>query len=520
MHPDEETALTRYLGVLRRRVWIVVGGIVAGIVLAVLYTSTQDAQFVATAKVFLSRNAPAAAVSGQPDPNFSYGQTERVTATQAEIAGSLEVARMVQQRTGMKASPDELLRQVIITPDGAADVLNVQATSLDRSTALQLARGFAGQFVALRARLDAQPYASARRRVEAERDRLQEDSPELAARLEADANELLRLESLQSASAYLVTASDVATQVAPRPKRNLAVGFILGLLAGVGAAFALEALDTRVRSTRDVETLLGAPWVGYVPNLRRERLPSTLVVRDKPATPEAETFRSLRTGVELAAFDLGIKVVMVTSSLADEGKTTVAANLAMSFAEAGRDVALVDLDLRHPTLHQLTGQDREPGLTDVLAGRSTLEEALVTVLAVGPEHQPPRTLQLLPAGTPIHGSVSLLSSGGLGDIISDLDKRADMVVIDAPPALGLSDVGTISSVVESVLLVVNLRSVRRRHLRLLRRNMKLWDARVLGVAVVGDPEAPSATYGYYGPTAGASPDDVPATRELVRDARA
>ena len=500
-HPDEGTALGRYVGVLRRRGWLIAVCVVLAGLLAGIYVSSRASEYEAYAKVFLSRDDAASAISGRPDPNFAYGQSDRVTATQAEIAASPEVAQRVRDAAGFSASAKDLLRMVEVTPGAASDVLLFRATAESPETAMAIARTFAEQFVQYRTRLNAAPYAQARRRVEAQRKAVEGESPALAERLQEDENELLRLEALQSASNYLITRPEEAAQTAPRTRRTIAVGLVFGLLVGVGLAFALETLDTRVRSTGDVEQILESPWLGYIPDLRGRHDAGGLVVASEAASPKAESFRSLRTALEIAAADADCRVVMLTSAGDGEGKSTTAGNLALTFAEAGRTVVLVDLDFRLPTQHTQFDQAREPGVTDVLAGRVTLEEALKDVASFSLRSDARGTVRLLTAGTQIYGSANVLSSHKLDEAMAQLREMADVVLVDATPALGLSDASVISRCMDGVLLIVDLRKVRRRQLRHLRRSARLWNTPLLGVAVAGDPEAPVATPGYYEPVA-------------------
>jgi succinoglycan biosynthesis transport protein ExoP len=496
-HPDEHSAFGRYVAVLRRRGWLIAACVSLAGVLATIYVSSLPPEYEASAKVFLSRDDPASAISGRPDPNFAYGQSDRVTATQAEIAASPAVAQRVRDAGHFRASPQELLRMIEVTPDATADVLLIRAVSDSPGTAIAVAKTFAGEFVSYRTRQNAAPYAQARERVEEQRKAIERASPSLAERLREDENELLRLEALESASTYLTTTPEEAVQTAPRPKRTVAVGLVFGLLVGVGLAFALEALDTRVRSTGDVEQILDSPWLGYIPDLRGSHDASGLVVASEAASPRAESFRSLRTALEIAAADADCRVIMLTSAGDGEGKSTTAGNLALTFAEAGRSVVLVDLDVRLPTQHSRFDREREPGVTDVLAGHVTLEDALTNVASFSLTSAARGDVRLLPAGAQIYGSANVLSSSKLDEAMTRLREMADVVIVDAPPALGVSDSGVISRCVDGVLLIVDLRKVRRRALRHLRRSARLWDTPLLGVAVAGDPEAPVAAAGYY-----------------------
>src|SRR5262249_8910325 len=157
--------------------------------------------------------------------------------------------------------------------------------------------------------------------------------------------------------------------VQPRPVRNGIIGFALGALLGIAFAFLREALDTRVRSASEVAARLGVPLLGRVPAPPRAiRTSDKLVIVEEPAGSRSEPFRVLRTNLQFVDIDRGSRVIMVTSALSGEGKSTTAANLAVALAQAGKHVVLVDLDLRRPFIDRFFSLTGQPGLTSVALG--------------------------------------------------------------------------------------------------------------------------------------------------------
>jgi len=230
----------------------------------------------------------------------------------------------------------------------------------------------------------------------------------------------------------------------PRVPMNLAVGLLLGLMLGVLLALLLEYLDDTVKSGEDVEHKLRLVQLGIVPKLRKEESPIQALMDLRSAF--AESYRSLRTALQFST-EAGVpKVMVVTSSIPGEGKSTTAYTLARKFSQLGKRVLIIDCDLRNPSLHRLFGVDNGKGLTNCLTGTMKpvdcvhfAEDAGIAVLTSGP--LPPNPAELL-AGARM---VSLLTKAG---------ERYDQIIIDAPPVLGLADAPILSNIAGGTLLVI------------------------------------------------------------------
>ncbi len=156
----------------------------------------------------------------------------------------------------------------------------------------------------------------------------------------------------------------------PTTKRNAVLGFVVGLLIGLGAAFLVDYLDNSIRDDDELAAITGLPVLAMVPKVAADRpgAPPRLIARDEPHSRAAEAYRSLRTGVQFLGVDRRLTIVQVTSPLPGDGKTTTAVNLAVVSARAGQRVLLVDCDLRRPRLHEFFGLDNEMGFTSALVG--------------------------------------------------------------------------------------------------------------------------------------------------------
>jgi capsular exopolysaccharide synthesis family protein len=260
-----------------------------------------------------------------------------------------------------------------------------------------------------------------------------------------------------SVSARLLTPAGLPTKPEGRsPAVTAALGGFVGLLLGLGTALARDALNDRLRSREDFEQRARALVIAEIPRLRRGQRRSPLVGIDRTDRDSAvaEAFRYLRVRLAgLGADRKGGTVVLVTSSGAEEGRTTVAAHLAASMALSGDSVIAVDADLRHPALHRSFGTDRTVGLSSVLAGECAPFQALRPSRIEG--------LQVMSAGWPDRHAGDLLAPEPLRDTFDVLLEQADYVIVDCPPVLAASDAVALAMVSDVVVLVADEATTRR-----------------------------------------------------------
>lgn len=275
----------------------------------------------------------------------------------------------------------------------------------------------------------------------------------------------------------------------PRPVRNVGLALVLGLLLGVGLAVLREALDNTVKNPDDILQSTGAATLGaitYDPNASKK----PLIVQDDPHSPRAEAFRQLRTNLQFVEVDEPLRSLTLTSSVPTEGKSTSACNLAITLAQAGVHVVLVEGDLRRPRIADYLGLEGAVGLTSVLIGRVTLEDAL----------QPfgDGTLQVLASGALPPNPSELLSSRGMRELVARLEADFDMVIIDAPPLLPVTDAAILATMTSGAVLEVKCRSTRREQLRRAAEALNAVDAKILGAILNMIPRRGPDAYHNYG----------------------
>lgn len=277
---------------------------------------------------------------------------------------------------------------------------------------------------------------------------------------------------------------------APNTRLNLIVGLILGLTAGGGAALLRNSLDNRIRGEADLRRVTDLPLLGGI-SFDQDATRKPLLTQTAPQSPRSESFRQLRTNLQFANVSGRANTVVVTSSLPGEGKSTTATNLAISLAEAGQSVCLVDADLRRPMINEYLGLDRSAGLTTSLVGAADLNDLL----------QPwgENNLYVLTSGQVPPNPSELLGSDEMKHLIQRLEAAFDTVVIDAPPLLPVTDAAVLSQHVGGVVVVVGSQKLRTNDLEKSLNALTMVGAPVLGIVLnrlpVKGPD--SYSYSYY-----------------------
>ncbi|HEX2256884.1 MAG TPA: polysaccharide biosynthesis tyrosine autokinase, partial [Afifellaceae bacterium] len=276
----------------------------------------------------------------------------------------------------------------------------------------------------------------------------------------------------------------------PDLSKNLFLALGVGLFLGGFAAIGLEFFDDSLKLAEEVETALGIPVLGVIP--LAQSVEASREAADHPRSSLAEAFRSLRTALQFSTESGAPGSVVVTSSRPGEGKSTVALALARNFADIGLKVLLIDSDLRDPSLHRELGIDNEAGLTNYLAGTAMPPELFQATAMEG--------LTFLPTGPLPPNPAELLAGSKMPSLLQIAEERFDIVIVDAPPVMGLADAPLLASVAGSTLLVLSASETRKGAAREALKRLRLARAQVIGAALNKfDPRKVGFTYGYgYG----------------------
>jgi succinoglycan biosynthesis transport protein ExoP len=318
--------------------------------------------------------------------------------------------------------------------------------------------------------------------------------------------------ALKSGGVQLVGPAVVPNDpVRPTPVRNALLGLGVGLLFGIVAAFTFEQLDDSIKSTEDLAlTAPDVTMVGIIPAVPawRNRAEPRLVSRSEPSSPAAEAYRSLRTSIQFIGLDRKLQVLQVTSANASEGKTTTLANLAVALTQAGQTVAVLSCDLRRPRIHEFFGLPNGMGFTSVLLGETPLSTAIQRVPGL------PRLFLLASGGLPPNPS-ELLSSPRTGELLAALRSQFDIVLVDSPPVLPVTDAAVMSARVDGTLLVTMAGQTSNKHYSRALDLLRNVDAKLVGVVLNGATAESGYGYGY-----GYSYQAEPAPRNGKKAARA
>ena len=441
--------LRDYLRIVRRN-WLLLlllalVGAGSGAGAGVIQTPTYQA----TAESYVSLGS----ASNANDLSQGSAFTEQVVASYAHIAVTPYVLGPVIGELHLGATPAQLAKRVTVDAVAGTSVLDI--TVADSSAARSAATANA-----------------------------------VASRL---TGAVTALSPASGTGSGLVKVTQVQKAVAPpapsSPSLPLdsGIGLLAGLLLAAVIAALREALDTRLRDSEQLHEIADAPVLGEILEDRNARR-RPLVARSSPAAPEAEAFRTLRTNLDFLDLDAGPRSYVVTSAMPGDGKSVTAANLALALAESGQRVLLVDADLRRPRVADLFGLDGGVGLTDVVVGRASLQEAL--------QADGPSGLHILPTGALPPNPGELLGGRKFLALLGELKGSYDVVLLDTPPLLAVADASVLAKRTSGALVVGALRRTRRPQLVKALDALDQVDARILGLIAVGVRRANRAAYGY------------------------
>lgn len=400
--------LRDYLTLVRVRWVVITMCTLAMIALAALLTWSATPQYASSSRLFVSTSGASDDAQANQGSQFSLQRVK----SYADLLTGQQIARRVVDDLKLDESPKDLAEQISATSKLDTVILTVTVTDPSPERAKMLVDAVSDQFVSYVAELETPPG---------------KDEATIKATV-------------------VDPGTEPTSPVSPRPQRNLALGLILGLLIGVGLALLRETLDTSVKTIQQLEDLTGAPVLGSI-TYDRDAERNPLIDGLGNYAPRVEGFRVLRTNLQFIDPDQQRKVFVITSSLPEEGKTTTATNLAMTLADGGERVALIEADLRRPKISHYLHLEGSVGLTTVLVGRVSLDEAMQNI----GQHA---GLDVLSGGRTPPNPAELLKSHAMSTVIKQLRDDYDIVLIDAPPLLPVTDAALLASQADGAILVV------------------------------------------------------------------
>ncbi|MEA2828879.1 MAG: tyrosine-protein kinase [Actinomycetota bacterium] len=505
---DGELELRDYLLVLRRRRAIVVITVALVVGAAVALSFLQTPVYAASAKL---RIEPRAGISVFDTTSGQANGSALFIPTEIEVLQGESVQDIVRRE--LKSAPPVSVRQV-----GTTAVVLVVAESTDRQQAAKVANAYAAAYIEHRRQQGIDESVVAQREVQSKIQDLQDQIAALdrqigstpgagSESLQAQRESLVQQQALfqdnlnrQQINSNLITggaeivrsAKVPGSPIKPTPIRNAILALVVGCLLGVGLAFLAEYLDDSIPTQEALQQVTGTiPVIGLIPEIpgwkTKER--SRLVALEAPRSVPAEAYRALRTAIDFIALDHPMRTLQVTSPGQGEGKTTTLANLGITLATAGKRVVIVCCDLRRPRIHDFFGLDNTVGFTSTLLGERPVSAALQNVPGV------PR-LRLLASGPLPPNPSELLSSKRTADVFAALAADADIVLIDTPPVLPVTDALVLFRHVDATLMVFSADTTTRKEAAAAIAKVRQVDGPVIGAVLNGVKAESGYGYGY------------------------
>jgi succinoglycan biosynthesis transport protein ExoP len=489
-----EPSFRTYLYTLRRRKWWVASITVLCLAASLAFSLTAHKQYSATAQLLVQPSVNASGLNVVQEP---------VTQTEVETELQLVTSAPVQQavRNRLHSTPAVSASEV-----GQTNVMAITAVSGTPSQAALVANLYANAFVQYQQSVARHSLATAEaqlssqissigKQVSSLRDKT--TSPEATALLNQEAvlkEQLAQMQvsgSVDTGAVALVTPAQAPlSPSSPKPADDALLGLVAGLVLGLAAAFLRDSLDDRLTSKEAAEQAGGAPVLAMTPAVPSWRRQSPMVVAvTEPNSPAAESYRSLRTSLQFARQERQLSSLLVTSPGVGDGKTSTLANLGVVFAQAGERVLLVSCDLRRPRIGAFFGLGEQVGLTSVLLDEQTLEEAILPVPGID-------RLSLLPAGPVPPNPAELLGSPRARDIFIRLRDQYDLVLIDSPPVLPVTDAAILSRYADATVMLAAAGKTRRADLHRAVEKLGQGGTTILGTVLNKTTRQTGQYYGY------------------------
>jgi succinoglycan biosynthesis transport protein ExoP len=503
--------IRHYLVLLLRHKWTIVLTAMVTAMVAGVISLTISPTYAATAVVRI------AAGSGGRVEYADYMYADRLMNTYAKMITSRPVLEEVSANLGLNTTPSVDVEVVRDT-----ELLRITAESPEPFVAQSVANALANLLVTQSQALYSGGGKSAREilndlitqseselaRLRAERDRLTGGNPatpdasqietlngsiqlkeQTLALLLAQYENAQLTEAVRANAVSIVELAELPIDPSkPNKKVTVLLGTLIGLLAGLGLALLFENSDSRLHSTEDIRAAAGLPILGRIPTATTKHQQHPLLLSATGFSIEYEAYRGLRTNLLALGSEGKLKTLAVTSADRGEGKSTIIANLALTFAKAGRQVLLIDADLRIPMLHKMFVLPNEAGLSQILDGEVAWTDAVRNVSVPN--------LNVITSGLPPDNPTELLGSTRMQELLGQALSQFDLVLIDTPCLLSVTDAAVLSSVVGGMLLVINRGKTHREEVHAALGQLADVKANIIGV-IVNRAER-SRKYYYYG----------------------
>jgi len=474
------------LSVLWRRKLVVITVLVVSVGLALALSLRSPKQYSASAQILFREPNFTEALFG--NNLFSNGQEEpaRTTQTNIDVVTSLAVGAEAESVLKLKEPVGSLLGSVSVSPNSNANIATITATRAAPVEAAAVANAFAEGYITYRRQTDRSLIAQAEELVTQS---IKTASTVEQLKLTEELRQLGEMRSLQTGDAEIIARAEPdPTPVAPKPKRDAILGFVVGLFLGAGLALLVDFLDRRLKTIDDFERAApDYPIIASVPQTTaREGL-------GELSGPVGESYRMLREGLRFLDPTGRARCYVITSAEESEGKSTVAVNLATALTASAQRVVLVEADMRRPAAAAQLGIPRHlPGLSDTLVSDSELDEFLVSI-----DGEP--NLAVLPSGTIPPNAADLLSVDRMGELLSLLRASADVVIIDSPPLLPVADTRVLLRLteVDGVIMVARGGYSRRDRVKAARQVLAASGRRVFGLVLTEMKSPTESGYYYY-----------------------
>ena len=506
--------IKKYFYLFWQWVWLILLVAVIAAVTAFFISQQLTPVYRATTRVMV--DVPAGSMSEAAALTMS----ERLSRTYAEMMTNRSLLQETIVTLGLPMTPTSLADMITVRSVPNTQLMEVQVESIDPQAAVVIANSLVSIFSAEIRELQTGRFDQSRANIEAQMLEVEQQIAETTAQLQGQTQgeardrletrltqqqqvyatliasyEQLRLSEAQSISTVVIydPATVPDSPIRPRPLVNAALAGLTGLLLTAGGIFAVDALDDRLKSPDEISQQLDLPVLGVIDN-HNPNNGGQLITAVKPRSPITEDYRTLRTNVNFASVDRQLRSILVVSAEPAEGKTTVASNLAVVFAQSGLETYLVDCDLRRPQLHTRFDLSNQVGLTSLFYQRANgdLDDYLQT---------PFKQLNVLTAGSLPPNPAELLGSQRMVQLLEKIKKESEILILDTPPVLAVTDAVVLSSFVDGILIVVQPGKTRLKATQTMLEELRRADARILGVAVkIVGKSRHARRYGYYART--------------------